>query len=257
MLFRQLVHRKSSTFTYLVASRHGGEALFIDPVGEHLDLYLRLIEALDLRLVFAIDTHRHNDHESALESLRDRTDCVTAMGQQSRAEYVARRVSDGEVIDIDGVKLEAIYTPGHTDDSYSFLMDDRVFTGDTLLIRGTGRIDQGGDARVQYDSLFSKLLTLPGRTLVYPAHDYNGRHLSSIADERRQNPRLQVKSVDEYVSLMQSLRPGDDALMDVVEPPSLRPSNALVRQLSVLRSALAPAAPNTVRGPVTEFSTRT
>ncbi len=241
MLFRQLLHRPSSTLTYLIASRHGGEALFIDPVREHLELYLRLIEALDLRLVFAIDTHRHEDHESALEALLDHTQCVTAMGQESGADCVARHVSDGEMIDIDGVKLEALYTPGHTEDSYSFRMDDRVFTGDTLLIRGTGRTDQGGDPRQQYDSLFSRLLSLPGRTLVYPAHDYQGRHVSSIADERRFNPRLQVTSVDEYVSLMQRSRPSDPRLMDVVEAPSLRPSASLIRELALLRSLLSPA----------------
>jgi glyoxylase-like metal-dependent hydrolase (beta-lactamase superfamily II) len=240
MLFRQLAHKKSSTLSYLVASRRGGEAVFIDPVRDHLDLYLRLIEALDLRLVFAIDTHRHTDHDSALEALLDCTQCVTAMGQESRAECVARHLSDGEVIDLDGTRLEAMYTPGHTDDSYSFVMDDRVFTGDTLLIRGTGRTDQGGDPRQQYDSLFSKLLELPGRTLVYPAHDYNGRHVSSIADERRHNPRLQLESVDEYVSLMESLRPHTDGQMDMVELPSLRPSGALVRELSAVRAALSP-----------------
>jgi sulfur dioxygenase len=238
MLFRQLVHRRSHTYTYLVASRLGGEALFIDPVLDELPLYLRLIEALDLRLAFAIDTHVHDDHDSALEALLDHTQCVTAMGQESRAECVARHVSDGELIDIDGVKLEALHTPGHTEDSYSFVMDDRVFTGDTLLIRGTGRTDRGGDPRQQYDSLFSKLLTLPGRTLVYPAHDYNGRHVSSIADERQRNPRLQVP-VDEYVALMESIRPEHPHLMDVVERPSLRPSASLMRELSQVREALS------------------
>jgi sulfur dioxygenase len=241
MLFRQLVHEKSSTFSYLVAARRGGEALFIDPVRDQLDLYLRLIEALDLRLVFAIDTHLHGDHESALEALLDSTQCVTAMGQETRAECVARYLSDGESIDIDGLRLEALHTPGHTEDSYSFVLADRVFTGDTLLIRGTGRTDLGGDARQQYDSLFGKLLELPGPTLVYPAHDYNGRHVSSIADERRCNPRLQVQSADEYVSLMDSVRPSDPRLMDLPEPSHLRASSSYMRELSALRAALAPA----------------
>jgi glyoxylase-like metal-dependent hydrolase (beta-lactamase superfamily II) len=242
MLFRQLWHKNSSTFTYLVASRAGGEALFIDPVRDQLQLYLRLIEALDLKLIFAIDTHVHSEHESALETLLDETQCVTVMGQESRAECVARHVSDGEVIDIDGVKFEAMATPGHTDDSYSFVMDDRVFTGDTLLIRGTGRVDQGGDPRKQYDSLFSRLLTLPGHTLVFPGHDYNGRHVSSIAEERQHNPRLQVTSVDEYIALMDSLRPLTPFHMDVVEAPSLRPGSSLVRELALVRAALEPPA---------------
>lgn len=239
MLFRQLLEEKSRTFTYLVASRRGGEAVLIDPVREQVPLYLRLIEALDVRLVFAIDTHSHHDHESALETLLDRTGCVTVMGHQSRAECVGRHLSDGELVDVDGLTLEAVHTPGHTDDSYSLVMDDRVFTGDTLLIRGTGRTDHGGDARDQYESLFGKLLQLPGRTRVYPSHDYNGRHVSTIADERRLNPRLQAVSVDEYVALMGSSRPSDPAQMDVPETPSLHPSAPRMRELIALKSALA------------------
>lgn len=239
MLFRQLLDERSRTLTYLVASRRGGEALLIDPVRDQLELYLRLVEALDLRLVFAIDTHSHQDHESALEALSQRTECVTAMGRESQVPYVVRHLSDGEVVDIDGLTLEAVHTPGHTADSYSLVMGDRVFTGDTLLIRGTGRTDLGGDAREQYASLFSKLLQLPGRTLVYPAHDYNGRHVSSIADERRLNPRLQAQTVDEYVALMAGARPADPHLSDVVPQPSLHPSAPLVRELRALKHALS------------------
>lgn len=246
MLFRQLWHGPSCSFSYLVASRAGGEALFVDPVLDQVALYLRLIEALDLRLVFAMDTHAHRDRPSALEALLDETQCVTVMGQESRADVVARHVSDGEIIDLDGVKLEVLSTPGHSDDSYSFVMDDRVFTGDTLLIRGTGRTDQGGDARAQYDSLFNKLLRLPGRTLVFPAHDYHGRHASSIAEERQHNPRLQVKSADEYVALMQSLRPASALHMDLIETPSLRPSSRLVRDLVSVRRALLPPRPTSI-----------
>ena len=241
MLFRQLVHRPSSTFTYLLASRPGGEALLIDPVAEQVELYLRLLDALELRLAFALDTHFHSDHESALEALREHTQCIAARGEGGPADSFACSVSDGEILDIDGLELTALHTPGHTEDSYSFVMDDRVFTGDTLLIRGTGRTDQGGDARVQYDSLFGKLLTLPGRTLVYPAHDYNGRHVSSIADERRLNPRLQVTSVEEYVTLMMGLTPESPSQMDVVNDSCLRPSGPLMQQLASLRAALAPA----------------
>jgi glyoxylase-like metal-dependent hydrolase (beta-lactamase superfamily II) len=214
----------------------GGEAALIDPVLDHVDLYTRLVEALDLRLVFAVDTHAHTDHQSALSALRERTGCLRAMGGETRVEGVERRLSDGEVLDVDGLELEALHTPGHTGDSYSFAMDDRVFTGDTLLIGGTGRTDQGGDPRQQYDSLFSKLLALPGRTLVYPGHDYADHTVSSIAEERRDNPRLQVTSVDQYVALMEALRPDDPTHMDAVPRASLRPSG-LFGELAALQSA--------------------
>jgi sulfur dioxygenase len=250
MLFRQLLDERSRTLSYLVASRRGGEAVLIDPVREQLPLYLRLLGALDLRLVFAIDTHTHHDHESALEALLEQSDCVTAMGREARgesgksADYVVRHLKDGEVLELGGLELAAMYTPGHTQDSYCLVMDDRVFTGDTLLIRGTGRTDQQGDAREQYRSLFGKLLQLPGSTLVYPGHDYNGRHVSTIADERRLNPRLQAASVEEYVALMESLRPSDPRLMDVAEAPSLRPSAPLMGELLKLKAALSGNGPS-------------
>ncbi len=249
MLFRQLLDEKSRTFTYLLATRRGGQAVLVDPVREQLALYLRLIEALDLRLTFAIDTHshqdRHHDHESALEALLDHTDCVTVMGSESRAEGVARHLGDGEVLEVDGLSLQALHTPGHTPDSCSLVMDDRVFTGDTLLIRGTGRTDLGGDAREQYQSLFGKLLQLPGHTLVYPSHDYNGRHVSTIADERRLNPRLQATSVEQYVALMDSVQPGGPGRMDVAEAPSLHPTAPRMRELIALKAALSGGNPLT------------
>jgi glyoxylase-like metal-dependent hydrolase (beta-lactamase superfamily II)/rhodanese-related sulfurtransferase len=223
MIFRQLYDSTSSTYTYLLASRHGGEALIVDPVLERVDRYIQLLRELDLRLVKAIDTHLHADHITGLEALRERTRCITVMGEQSKAEVVSIRVGDGDRVDIEGLSLEALYTPGHTDDSYSFIMPDRVFTGDTLLIRGTGRTDfQNGDPRAQYDSLFGRLLKLPDETLVYPAHDYKGDTVSTIGEERSFNPRLQVKSVDEYVSLMNSLNLPNPKMMDVAVPANMR-----------------------------------
>src|SRR6478609_2213554 len=166
MIFRQLFDSVSSTYSYLIASRHGGEALIIDPVLEKVDRYIQLLKELDLRLVKAIDTHLHADHITGLPALRERTQCITVMGEQTKADVVSIRVCDGEHIDIEGVSLKTLYTPGHTDDSCSFLMPDRVFTGDTLLIRGTGRTDfQNGDPRAQYESLFGRLLKLPDETL--------------------------------------------------------------------------------------------
>ena len=152
MIFRQLFDSTSSTYSYLLASRHGGEALIIDPVLERVDRYIQLLKELDLRLVKAIDTHLHADHITGLDALRERTRCITVMGEQTKADVVSIRVADGDRVDIEGLSLEALYTPGHTDDSYSYILPDRVFTGDTLLIRGTGRTDfQNGDPRAQYD----------------------------------------------------------------------------------------------------------
>jgi sulfur dioxygenase len=222
MIFRQLFDTASSTYSYLIASRRGGEALIIDPVLERVERYIQLLRELDLRLVKAVETHLHADHISGLGALRDRTHCVTVMGEQSGVDVVSMRVGDGDRIDIDGLSLDVLYTPGHTDDSYSFLLPDRVFTGDTLLIRGTGRTDfQNGDPRAQFQSLFGRLLKLPEETFVYPAHDYKGDSVSTIGEEKAFNPRLQVKSVDEYVDVMNSLRLPNPKMMDVAVPANL------------------------------------
>lgn len=219
MIFRQLFDPESSTYTYLLAERRGGEALLIDPVLERTALYARLIEELDLKLVLALDTHIHADHVTALGALCAQTGCASAMGQMSGTECVSLQFREGDRLKVDGLALEVLYTPGHTDDSYSLLLPDRVFTGDTLLIRGTGRTDfQNGDAAAQYDSLFAKLLKLPGDTMVYPAHDYNGMTVSSIDEERRCNPRLQVADRQAYVELMNGLVLDDPRLMDVAVP---------------------------------------
>ena len=222
MIFRQLFDSVSGTYSYLIASRKGAEALIIDPVLEKVDRYIQLMDELDLRLVKAVDTHLHADHVTGLGALRDRTRCITVMGENTKADVVSMRLADGDKLDIEGVSLDVIYTPGHTDDSYSFALQDRVFTGDTLLIRGTGRTDfQNGDARAQYDSIFNRLLKLPNDTLVYPAHDYKGDTVSTIGEERRYNPRLQVKSVDEYVELMNNLKLPNPKMMDVAVPANM------------------------------------
>ena len=219
MIFRQLFERQSSTYTYLIAEKPGGEALIIDPVLEEVDHYLRLLRELDIKLVKAVDTHIHADHVTALGALRDTTHCITVMGETSSADVVSVRVAEGDTITAGEVSLDVLYTPGHTDCSYSFVMPDRVFTGDTLLIRGTGRTDfQNGDARAQYHSLFDKLLRLPDETLVYPAHDYKGDTVSTIAEERAYNPRLQVSSEDEYADVMASLDLPNPTQMDVAVP---------------------------------------
>ncbi len=223
MLFRQLFDVTSSTYTYLLADRQTGDAVLIDPVREQMPSYLQLLEELGLKLVMAIDTHVHADHITALGALRDATGCVTWMGQQAQADCVSARFADGDRLRFGGYELLAMYTPGHTDDSYSFYLEANgqkyAFTGDTLLIRGTGRTDfQNGNPRDQYRSLFDCLLQLPDETLVFPAHDYKGWTVSSIAEERLHNPRLQVEGEAEYVQLMQSLKLPNPALMDVAVP---------------------------------------
>lgn len=216
MLFRQLFDAESSTYTYLLARRPGSEALLIDPVIGRTAAYEQLIRELGLRLVVAVDTHTHADHITALGRLRENVGCRTVMGEGALAECVSEKMRDGDRLRVGGITLEAMYTPGHTDDSYSLLVDGRVFTGDTLLIRGTGRTDfQNGDPHAQYDSLFNRLLRLPEETRVYPAHDYKGWTVSTIGEERLWNPRLQVRSADEYAELMNGLDLPDPKMMDV------------------------------------------
>ncbi len=221
MIFRQLFDSVSSTYSYLLASRRGGEALIIDPVLEKVDRYLKLMEELDLRLVKAVDTHLHADHITGLGALRDRTHCITVMGEQSKVDVVSMRIGEGDRLGVEGLSLDVLYTPGHTDDSYSFLFGDRVFTGDTLLIRGTGRTDfQNGDARAQYASL-QRLIRLPEETLVFPAHDYKGDTVSTIGEEKRFNPCLKVGDADEYAALMASLNLPNPKMMDVAVPANI------------------------------------
>ena len=234
MIFRQMFDSVSSTYTYLLASRAGGEALLIDPVFEKTDRYIRLLEELDLKLVKVVDTHVHADHITAMGALRDRTNCVTVMGEQSPVDVVSMRVADGETVTIEGLAMTAMHTPGHTDDSYCFRMDDRVFTGDTLLIRGTGRTDfQNGDAGQQYDSLFGGVLKLPESTLVYPAHDYKGDTVSTIGEEKSSNPRLQVAGRAEYIELMANLKLANPKMMDVAVPENMRMGLNIDRQCEV------------------------
>ena len=206
MLFRQLFDKLTSTYTYLIASTKGREALIIDPVLENVDKYVALLNELDLKLVKVIDTHIHADHITGASKLKDQTKCATIMGDQTPAEAVEIKVKDGEIIKLDQLKIKALYTPGHTSDSFSFLMNNYLFSGDTLLINGTGRTDfQNGSAKDAYNSIFNRLLKLPEETLLYPAHDYNGKKFSSIGNEKKFNPRLQVDNQNEYVEIMNNL----------------------------------------------------
>jgi len=223
MIFKQVFDQKSSTYTYLIASAEGREALIIDPVLENIDDYIKLLNELNLKLVKVIDTHIHADHVTGAGKLRDKTKCVTIMGEHTPTDAVEVKVKDEEIIKLDQLKIKALYTPGHTSDSFSFLMDNYLFSGDTLLINGTGRTDfQNGSSADAYNSIFNKLLTLPDETLLYPAHDYKGEKVSTIGKEKKLNPRLQVKNVDEYIDIMNNLNLKKPAAIDFNVASNLR-----------------------------------
>ena len=216
MIFRQVFDNKSSTYTYLIASAKGREAVIIDPVIENVESYIKLLQELDLKLVKVIDTHIHADHVTGASKLKQVTNCSTLMGEHTPSDAVEIKVKDDEIIKIDQIEIKAMYTPGHTSDSYSFLMDNYLFSGDTLLINGTGRTDfQNGSSKDAYNSIFNRLLKLPEDTILYPGHDYNGKESSTIGNEKKFNPRLQVKNVDEYVELMSNLNLAKPQLIDI------------------------------------------
>ncbi len=216
MIFRQVFDNKSSTYTYLIASAKGREAVIIDPVIENVESYIKLLQELDLKLVKVIDTHIHADHVTGASKLKLATNCSTLMGEHTPADTVEIKVKDDEIIKIDQIEIKAMYTPGHTSDSYSFLMKNYLFSGDTLLINGTGRTDfQNGSSKDAYNSIFNRLLKLPEDTILYPGHDYNGKESSTIGNEKKFNPRLQVKNVEEYVELMSNLNLAKPKLIDI------------------------------------------
>jgi sulfur dioxygenase len=216
MIFRQVFDNKSSTYTYLIASAKGREAVIIDPVIENVESYIKLLQELDLKLVKVIDTHIHADHVTGASKLKQATNCLTLMGEHTPADAVEIKVKDDEIIKIDQIEIKAMYTPGHTSDSYSFLMNKYLFSGDTLLINGTGRTDfQNGSSKDAYNSIFNRLLKLPEDTILYPGHDYNNKEYSTIGNEKKFNPRLQVNNVDEYVELMSNLNLAKPKLIDI------------------------------------------
>jgi len=216
MIFKQVFDTKTSTYTYIIASAKGREAVIIDPVIDNVNEYIQLLKDLNLKLVKVIDTHIHADHVTGASKLKQATNCTTLMGEHTPADAVEIKVKDNELINIDGLNIRSIYTPGHTVESYSFLLDNYLFSGDALLINGTGRTDfQNGSSKDSYHSIFDKLLKLPEETLLYPGHDYNGKKVSTIGREKKFNPRLQVKSIDEYIEIMSNLNLSKPEMMDI------------------------------------------
>ena len=215
MIFKQVFDPKTSTYTYFIGSAKGREAVIIDPVIENVNKYIQLLTELDLKLVKVIDTHIHADHVTGASKLKKATNCATIMGEHTPSEAVEIKVKDNEIIKIDNLEIKSIYTPGHTSESYSFLLENYLFSGDALLINGTGRTDfQNGNSKDSYHSIFDKLLKLPEDTLLYPGHDYNCKKVSTIGNEKKFNPRLQVKNVDEYIEIMTNLNLTKPDMMD-------------------------------------------
>ena len=216
MIFKQVFDEKSSTYTYIIASAKGREAVIIDPVIENVESYISILNELELKLVKVIDTHIHADHVTGASKLKQSTNCSTIMGEHTPADTVDIKLKDDDIIKIDQLEIKAMYTPGHTSDSYSFLMNKYLFSGDTLLINGTGRTDfQNGSSKDAYNSIFNRLLKLPEDTILYPGHDYNGKKFSTIGNEKKFNPRLQVRNADEYTELMSNLNLARPKLIDI------------------------------------------
>ncbi len=223
---RQYFEPESSTFSYLVTESVHGWVLLIDPVLNRVEEYLALLQQQELKLCGVLDTHIHADHITGSGKLYDLTGCDVVMGEHSKAEGVTRLLKHGEVYYCGRLGLTCLHTPGHTEESCVYMLAHEgqtcLFTGDTLLIRSTGRTDfQGGDAATQYHSLFDILLQLPEETLVYPGHDYHGRSVSTLAEEKNHNPRLQVASKEEYVVLMNSLNLSPPAMIDKAVPMNM------------------------------------
>ena len=219
VIFKQLFDTPSSTYTYLIADKVSGEAALIDPVASHVDSYLVLLLEINSRLRYSLETHVHADHITASGLLRLKTQAATGVSQQCGALTADLQLNDGDILNLGAEKISVIATPGHTPGSISFLWRNYLFTGDSLLINGCGRTDfQGGDAGTLYDSITKKLFILPDETLVYPAHDYSGRTVSHIGQEKSMNPRLANISRVEFIHLMQSLKLPKPKLIDIAVP---------------------------------------
>lgn len=227
MLFRQLFEPESSSFTYLIGCEETGQCVLIDPVLETADRDLATVQGLGLRLAITMETHIHADHISAAAHLRALTGCKVAFPALEELACADLGIKEGEPVLVGSLSLRPLFTPGHTDTHHSYLLEQpgqsRVFTGDALLIDGCGRTDfQSGSAEILYRSIHAKLFALPDDTLVYPAHDYEHRHVSTVAQERERNPRLGAgKTLPEFVEIMAQLDLPYPKKIDVAVPANL------------------------------------
>jgi glyoxylase-like metal-dependent hydrolase (beta-lactamase superfamily II)/rhodanese-related sulfurtransferase len=220
MIFKQLFDKESCTYTYLIADSNSKDAVLIDPVDTQLDVYLDLLEKHDLTLKYSLETHVHADHVTASGQLRQQLGAKTAVSSLCGAQSADIQIQDGDIFEFGSSEtIKVISTPGHTPGSISFLWRDRVFTGDALLVDGCGRTDfQGGDAGAQYDGVTQRLFILPDDTIVYPGHDYKGRWISNIAQERTSNSRLAGKTRAEFIEIMENLNLPKPKLIDMAVP---------------------------------------
>lgn len=217
--FRQLFDEESATYTYLLADGVSFRAVLIDPVADHANLYLSLLDEQKLTLNFVLETHVHADHITAAGILRRQTGACVAVGRACAAPCADLQLTGGEVLNFGNESIFVLDTPGHTPGSVSYLWRDRLFTGDALLIDGCGRTDfQQGDAGMLFDSIVHKIWNLPDETLVYPGHDYHQRYVSSVAQEKRSNARVAGKSRDEFIALMQNLELPQPRMIDRAVP---------------------------------------
>ena len=218
-MFKQMFDQESCTFTYLIIDEVSKEAVLIDPVISHIDDYIHELKSMNCNLKYTLETHVHADHITAGGLLRDKLSTKTAVSALCDAPGADLQLKDGETLTFGGQQIKVMATPGHTSGSVSFLWKDRLFTGDALLINGCGRTDfQGGNARILFDSIMSKIFSLPDETLIYPCHDYNGRRVSCVGQEKSINPRLAGKSVEEFVSIMNNLNLPKPKLIEIAVP---------------------------------------
>lgn len=234
MFIRQLFDHDTYTYTYLIADEETGKAVLIDPVLEQVERDMNLVKELGLELVYVLDTHAHADHVTASGSIRDRTGVKTVLSDHAGATCVDCAVADGDVIEFGSLRLEVRSTPGHTDGCVTYVLEHAgrhyAFTGDALLIRGSGRTDfQAGDARKLYQSVHDKIYSLPDDTLIYPGHDYHGHLWSTVGEEKRNNPRLKIENgVEDFVRIMNELKLAPPKRIDVAVPANLACGKAAV-----------------------------
>jgi len=227
MIFRQLFETDSSTYTYLIADPDSGDAILIDPVLETVERDLQLLKDLNLTLTATLETHVHADHLTGARALKAKTQCKTAYPAMVQSSCIDIGIREGEAFKVGNVAINPLFTPGHTDHHHAFLIDSPIqkilFTGDALLIEACGRTDfQSGDAGALYNSIHNKLFSLPDETLVYPGHDYEGRFVTTIAQEKKRNPRLGGgKSKDDFIEIMDNLKLPHPKKIDFAVPGNL------------------------------------